>query len=452
MKKYFYIILMILGLFLGVSAAFSSIKFVLAILAGIILLSLLLLDYQKATFILAFYVVTDYVLRNLIDNPFLAGNWDEIFFILCIGIWFYKWFTSRKEPAYTWTPLEIPLFFFFGVSIILLIINSPDMSIGIAGLRQVIEYMFWFFVVVQLLKSEDGARHLILLLVLIGTGVALYGIYQYYAGVDVPTSWIDQAENAVGIRIFSIVVSPNILGSLMVLTIPLSVSFIYSEKRILKKLFFFACAISMFVCMIFTSSRSALIGLLVAALIFVFLKDRRLIIPLALLCIAAFLFIPQINTRINYLLSPDYMISSAKGGRLARWPMGIELFKENLLSGVGLGRFGGAVAAINKVPDSFYMDNYYLKTAVEMGIFGISAFLILMYNVLIWSIRAIKRITDKKMSTLVQAAIASMSGVLVTNFFENVFEVPVMVTYFWIIVAVVMYLGYVSNTDSEALK
>ncbi len=436
---------------MGVAAAFSSIKFVLAFIAGILLVTMLLLDYQKATFVVGFYVVIDYVLRNLVDNAILASNWDEILFILCIGIWFYKWFSSRKQPAYTWTPLEIPLLFFFGVSVVLLIVNSPDMNIGIAGLRQVIEYMFWFFVVVQLLKSEKGARRLILLLVYIGAGIAIYGIYQYFAGVETPTGWIDQAENSVGARIYSIVVSPNVLGSLMVLLIPLSVSFIYSEKELLKKLFFCACTIIMFVCLIFTSSRSALIGLFIAAFIFILLKDRRLIIPLILACAAAYFFIPQVHSRISYMLSSDYLTSSAKGGRLFRWPMGIELLKQNLFTGVGLGRFGGAVASINKIPDNFYMDNYYLKTAVEMGIVGISAFLVLLYNVLIWSIRAIKRIKDNRMSTLVIGAVAGMSGVLVTNFFENIFEVPMMVTYFWIIAAVVMYLGYVSNPKSESI-
>ena len=47
--------------------------------------------------------------------------------------------------------------------------------------------------------------------------------------------------------------------------------------------------------------------------------------------------------------------------------------------GFGLGRFGGAVAMQNKVIEEtkdfsyFYMDNYYLKTLVEMGYLGLAA-------------------------------------------------------------------------------
>lgn len=445
MQKYLYLILTILGTTLGILAAISSINFMLAFLFGLIFIMILVLDYQKATYIIGFYAIIDFVLRNIINNPFLSSNWDEILFILCVGLWFVKWFLARDKQAYTWTPIEFPLIFFFIVSITLMLVNSPDMTIGIAGLRQVIEYMFWFFIVVQLLKSKDGARHLVLLLVLIGTGIAIYGIYQYIVGVDMPSGWTDKAESAVRVRIFSIVLSPNILGSLMVLLVPLSVSFVYTEKLISKKIIFALFSSIMTVAIIFTYSRSAMVGIVVAALIFIFLKDKRLIIPLALIMIAAFLFIPELNNRISYLISPDYIVSSSRGGRLLRWPIGFEIFKENMFFGVGLGRFGGAVAAINKVTESFYMDNYYLKTAVEMGIFGITAFLFLVYNVIIWSIRALNKISDNKMATLVKASIAAMSGIIVTNFFENVFEVPMMVTYFWIIAAVVMFLGYVDN-------
>ncbi len=449
MQRYLYLILIILGTSLGILAAYSSINFMLSFLFMLIFVLILILDYQKATFIIGFYAVIDFVLRNIVNNSFVSSNWDEILFIACVGLWFVKWFLARDKQAYTWTPVEFPLIFFFIVSITLMIVNSPDITIGIAGLRQVIEYMFWFFIVVQLLKSDNGARHLVLLLVLIGTGIAIYGIYQYIVGVEMPSGWIDKAESTVRTRIFSIVVSPNILGSLMVLLIPLSVSFIYTEKLISKKILFALFSAIMTISLIFTYSRSALVGLVVAAVIFIFLKDKRLIIPLVLIMVAAFVFIPSLNSRISYLLSQDYLISSAKGGRLLRWPIGIEMFKENMFFGVGLGRFGGAVASINKVTDSFYMDNYYLKTAVEMGIFGITAFILLLYNVLIWGIRAVKKITDNKMSTLVQSSIAGMSGVLVTNFFENVFEVPMMVTYFWVIAAIVMFVGYVNNKNKS---
>ena len=37
---------------------------------------------------------------------------------------------------------------------------------------------------------------------------------------------------------------------------------------------------------------------------------------------------------------------------------------------------------------------------------------------------------------------AGMCGVLVHCYFENIFEVPYMMAYFWSMAAAVMYLGY----------
>jgi hypothetical protein len=99
---------------------------------------------------------------------------------------------------------------------------------------------------------------------------------------------------------------------------------------------------------------------------------------------------------------------------------------------VGIGHFGGAVAANHKIPGNFYMDNFMLKTAVETGLLGIIFYLILIYNSLIWGFRALKTIKTQDIYyyKLVQGIIAGMCGVIFHNFFENVFEVPMIVVYY----------------------
>ena len=88
---------------------------------------------------------------------------------------------------------------------------------------------------------------------------------------------------------------------------------------------------------------------------------------------------PDAN-RITYLFTADYLAASRRAGRVIRWSKGLKLLQEsNPVLGFGLGRFGGAVAMQNKVIEEtkdfsyFYMDNYYLKTLVEMGYLGLAA-------------------------------------------------------------------------------
>jgi O-antigen ligase len=153
--------------------------------------------------------------------------------------------------------------------------------------------------------------------------------------------------------------------------------------------------------------------------------------------------------RIQYLLSPQYIKSSMTGGRLMRYQKGLELFWQNEWTGVGLGHFGGAVAMNNKnlVPNTFYMDNYWLKTAVEMGALGIIAFGVLLAFLIIWSIRSIKNSADYDTRLITAGGFAGLCGVIIHNLSENIFEVPYMVVYFWVVAALVLYFGLRRKID-----
>ncbi|MDD4297717.1 MAG: O-antigen ligase family protein, partial [Ruminiclostridium sp.] len=180
--------------------------------------------------------------------------------------------------------------------------------------------------------------------------------------------------------------------------------------------------------------------------IFVFLKKKKLVAPVIVAMAAVFLFtvvfVPSISNRILYLLSSDYIESSSTGGRVFRTITGYNLFMDNFWLGMGHGQFGGAVALNHKLNKTFSMDNYYMKTAVEMGVFGITAFLMLMYSTIAWCARAISKIKDNAQKDWVRGIVAGLSGVIMYNLFENMFEIPLISSYFWLLAGVVMFLAY----------
>lgn len=91
------------------------------------------------------------------------------------------------------------------------------------------------------------------------------------------------------------------------------------------------------------------------------------------------------------------------------------------------------------------MDNYYLKTAVESGIVGFSAFVMLMYSVIINSFRTLRSPLTKEGKELATGIMAGLCGVITHNWVENVFETPLMASVFWIFVGVIMAMWYSSN-------
>lgn len=444
----------ILAVVLGVSAYVLP-KLVVAGIIGILGLVFILRNFERAAYLVAIYPIL-YFVAGVSNISFLVSLWDELLIIFCVGIWFYRWVADRKDFNFAWTPVDFSLIIFFVVCIALFAIGSLKTlgfdSLGFDGLRAVIEYMFFFFIVVKLLRSEDGAKNLIKLMILTGVVMSLHGIYQYIAKVETPAYWTDKVEVSSGPRVFSFVGSPNVLGCLLAMLIPLAISLIFSEEDVIQKLLYTAASGIMGICILLTGSRSSWIALGCALIIYsIFSRKYYLIIGLFVVAILAYTMVSSVRSRIDYMLDPAYIVSSFTGGRFARWPKALGMFYNNLFFGVGFGRFGGSVATINKVKDAFYVDNYYIKAAVEMGIFGLVTFLAALYNGVVWSLRASYKVEDKVSRGLIQSGFGAMVGILVTNVVLNNFDAPSVTTYFWTIAAVCVFLGYVKKGPNNVL-
>ena len=128
------------------------------------------------------------------------------------------------------------------------------------------------------------------------------------------------------------------------------------------------------------------------------------------------------------------------------------------LTGVGLGMFGGAVAMQNQVidhQDYFYVDNYYLKLMIEMGYTGLAAFVLTVLGFLANACRALYRTAQQKkqglsrLYPLCAGIFAGLCGVLVHCGFENIFEEPYMMAYFWSLAGLLMWAGFLRQTPGE---
>lgn len=442
---------------LGFFGAKIGIEMVMILLALFAFACVILAKYETITYVLALYPFIDFGLRNFV--PSLASIWDELLFIGMFGVWGYKYLVYRKENHVKQTPMDMPVILFISAMVIVLILNSPDYRISLEGFRAVVQYILWYFAIVQLLKDEKSAKNLCLILVLVVSIMAIHGVYQFVVGVEMPSHWVDSKEAGVRTRVFSILTSPNILGSLMTLVLPICFSFVFMSKEIGKKILFLFFAMMMTGALVFTFSRGAWIGFAASICLYVFLKDKRLFIPVIIAGVLVAFLVPGVGNRITYMLSPEYIESSLRGGRLVRWIDGLKILATTPTFGVGLGHFGGAVAMNNELTysigvqtyETYYMDNYYLKTAVETGIFGLLAFIMLMYQIIINGLRTINITKSKEIKELEKGIIAGLFGVIIHNFVENVFEVPMMTSCFWLLAAVLMHLWYINYNKAKAL-
>ncbi len=396
------------------------------------------------------YILVDYAVRNAPAFAFLSGNWDELLLLLIAAAWPAQ-MALRGRITYRLTPLDLPILLYMAIACFLFLVRSPQNYIAIEGVRVYVEYILWFFAATNLLLNKRQARALVNWLVIMSTLVALHGVYQYIIGVQIPSTWLDATEGGVRTRVFSILTSPNVLGSYLVLVIPITVSQILSARGRLLRYFYSLCLMPMVLSLIFTYSRGAWLAMAGAFVIYGLIYNWRILLGLAAVVYGAPKLIPGISSRIGYMFSPAYLLSSARAGRVARWNTALDKLQANPLFGEGFGRYGGAVAA-RYIPTSNYVDNFYLKTAAESGLVGLGALVLLLVSGIRCILNSYRRLTDPYLKGLAGGLIAGLVGVLLHNGVENIFEVPAMTSYFWLLLGMTAVLPHLEGQDSPPLE
>ena len=397
------------------------------------------------------YAGVDHVLRDVLAIPVISSLWDEAL-LLFAALWIFGQRVEAKSPlAARTTPMDCGILLFLTTAFVLMNINAPFFSIQVSGFRASCQYLLWFFIVTRILRDDRDAMRLYGALVGLGIILALHGIYQYIVAVPIPSSWMTHTETAVRTRVYSIFGSPNIMGDFMVMVVPMCAGLAYYVKDTKWKIAAWIGTILMCFACLFTMSRASWVAMAIAIVIFVLLVDRRLLALLVVAGVGA-CFVPFVRTRIGFLFTDDFTAANTSGGRAGRKLNALNLFYSgNPWVGVGEGMFGGAVAMQNQVldhTDYFYVDNYFLKTMVEMGYCGLAAFCLMLLGFLGAACRALSRKAQDfkagldRLFPLCAGMFAGLCGVIVHCFFENIFEEPYMMAWFWSIAGLIAYFGF----------
>lgn len=389
-------------------------------------------------YLLLCFPFIDYSLRNVLPIPVVSSLWDEALLLLLVSVSLWRWLeTNRKLPS-----MKTPLVAFVLLGLAYFVFNMNHVGVNIEGFRAVYQYILAFFIGYYMMESRDEAKRAVKLLALVAVAVGLYGIYQWVVATPVPASWCDASEGSCR-RAYSIVQSPNVLGSFMVLAAPIAVG-LAADAKGLRRWFWIGVVLLLLAALVFTGSRGAWLAFAGAIGLMFVLIDKRLFIAFLIAAVLAAFFVPQVSSRLEHLFSAEYLEKSSEDGRIARWLNAYDHMRNEPLYGVGLGRYGGAVG--NRHFGTTYVDSYYFKTLAETGIVGLGLYLWLMLTLFrngyrIW-------IKQKGRSFLLYGGIlAGLLGVILHNAVENIFEVPFMNTYFWLVAGILLSIPYLAGRE-----
>ena len=308
-----------------------------------------------------------------------------------------------------------------------------------------------FFLVVNTVQDEGRLRRVVRALLLGACAAAALGIVLYIIAAYVSADFVIRLLSALGrlgyptgpgvlryirddpelpMRATSTSVDPNVLGSLLNITLGIGVPQLFAARPLLRRRYLLPVLGTMALCMGLTMSRSALVGVGLSLTLVALLRYRRLgwlLLAAALLL----LVLPQ---------TQEYVAHFAAGLR-----------GEDLATQMRFGEYKDALILIRRYPwlgvgfsgspdiDTYVgVANVYLIIAEQMGLIGLAAFLTVIAGVGVrfWRTRAAAA-TLPALEPLWWGLHAGLVGALVGGLFDHYFfnlDFHHSVTLFWLVV------------------
>lgn len=395
----------------------------------------------------------------------------DLALVAVIAIWLTRLATRQDAGEFIATPLGLPVLAFMTLALFSFVSGLAHAPVTTQVLRQFAEVLAaigFFFVIVNIVRTRDALRRVVLALMLAGfisatLGIVFYvlprewtitilsalRVFKYPTGDRVLRFIEDDPANPM--RAISTSVDPNVLGGLMILVTALTVPQIVAERPLLPRKLTAVMALTMGVCLILTFSRGAMLGL-VLALAIVSTVRYRPILALILLGVTVFMFLPFTQEYLAHFSDAFMLRDRATQMRLGEYKDALILISRYPFFGVG---FGGSP----DIDTYLGVSSVYLLMAEQMGLVGLSVFLITLgiffhYLARVWFTRVAR---DPFLAPILLgiagAVLGAMIGGLTDHYFFNL-KFPHSAVLFWLYVGLGMVAARLGETvrDESATR
>ncbi len=178
---------------------------------------------------------------------------------------------------------------------------------------------------------------------------------------------------------------------------------------------------------IYSYSRASYIGLVVGVLIFGFVKSRKLVmVTLGFLLIAPAVMPKSVMQRIEMTQAGEGELDESAASRLDFWELAWDKFLEYPFTGIGYHSFHH----IN--PAGLDTHNMYVKQLTEMGIAGITLFMLLYFLQLKVCIQLYKEADNAFLRSLGLGMILCIAANMLLNIFGDRSSYLSLATFYWV--------------------
>lgn len=290
------------------------------------------------------------------------------------------------------------------------------------GVVDFLKILIFYMLVVQLVDSRKRLKIFIWLM----TGLIAYqasiSVYDYFAGNILYAQGIERAIGRTG------GVGANELGATMAATIPIFFLYFLDKGMGRWRFFHFAVFGLLLLTLVFTGSRSALLGFIASMGFFSWRSRHRVVFAIvgAVMLVGGFFLLPQ-QYKGRYETMAQGKLDDSSSLRLVIWGAGLRMMVDRPISGVGINCYGIANGMQYAPPGrNNWMEAHslYVQVPAEIGFFGAIVFFWFLFEYLRQNRRAAKAMVEEGdrwrfEKILLDALFAGTLALLVTGVFGH---------------------------------
>ncbi len=324
---------------------------------------------------------------------------------------------------------------------LLIMVGGGTVAASSASMKPMLVYvsfMVGYFLVVNLIRSNEWVMRCIIGVIGSCSVVSLYGLYQNFFGLAEKTWQDSDMFSEIEGRVVSTFENPNVLAEYLIMVIPLILAMFIITKDKKARLILGFAGICTGGCLIYTWSRGAWLGFLIGILIFLVMYSKNTLSALIFCCLGI-PFLPFVlpDSIVQRFTSIGNLGDSSTSYRVNIWRGVLNMLGDGYWrSGVGIGNDsfrlvypGYALSGIETAP---HAHNLYLQILIEVGVVGLVVFLcvLVLYAQSSFSLHASETRREKLVSSALFCGILSVLAQGMTDYIWYNYRVFLM---FWLV-------------------
>jgi O-antigen ligase len=370
--------------------------------------------------------------KPLVKGDLLVLRIEDLILVVVALAWIAKAAIFKELNLVRKTPLNTAIFTYVALLIVATLFGVLFGNVrplqGFFFLLKYIEYFVVFFMTVNSIHEERQLRRLLATALATCAISSVIGILQIPSGGRVSAPFEGQYGE------------PNTFGGYLVLMLAIILGLALAAKTLPRQIGWYAFAGLIVLPLLFTLSRTSWLASIPMVLTLIIFSPRRLIIVIGVMAAIVFgsSFMPKsVIDRYNYTLNAkedrgDYAIGGAKidSSTSARF----DSFRQGLTGWVKRPFFGYGVTGFA------FMDAQFVRVLVEGGLFGLAAFIWLLYRIWRTARNVCRQVAGSRYEGLALGYLAGFAAMIMHCIGANTFIIVRIMEPFWFLTGIITLL------------